>query len=592
MTAGGSLDEAVRRRLARFEDERVMARLWDADTTLWKAGDDAHQRVVARSLGWLSVFRDVRPELGALEDFVAEVRAEGFRQAVLLGMGGSSLAPEVMAAALDTGEGALDLVVLDTTDPRAIASAERALDLEASLFVVASKSGGTVETSSLYAYFFERLGGCCEHGPGHHFIAITDPDTTLQREAVEQGFRAVFVNPDDIGGRYSALSFFGLVPAALFGADLGGLLDRADAMATACAAEVPAGQNPALVMGAWLAEAVAAGRDKLTLVASPGARGLRCLGRAARRREHRQGGHRGVPGRRRAARAARVVRRRPRRAVRAPGRRRRPRPGRRRRRSRGAPACPCSAASFATLVDLGGEFLLWELAVAVVRSRPGIDPFDQPNVQESKDNTKRVLAETAGAATARRRQRVGGERRRLRSRRRRPRDGARGADARPRAAGLRRPARLAHAGRRSPGRARGAARPPARRRGVATSAGFGPRFLHSTGQYHKGGPARGVFVQLVSEGGPELPVPGRDFSFRRLKEAQALGDLEALLAHGGRVLRVDLGEDAVAGLRRFGELLRRVLAAVTARPPGLREHPGRADTRPSTRRTDAGRACG
>ena len=574
MTAGPALGDAVSRRLARFAGERVMARLWDTDPSLWKPGDDAHQRVIARSLGWLSVFRDVRSELGELEAFAAEVRDDGFRHAVLLGMGGSSLAPEVLASALaqsgassaggtggnghgGPGTGALELIVLDTTDPRAIAAVEEKLDLESSLFIVASKSGGTVETASLHAYFYERLGGCCDHGPGHHFIAITDPETTLQHQAIAQGFRAVFVNPDDIGGRFSALSFFGLLPAALIGADLAALLDRADEMAARCAADVPAEKNPALLLGAWLAEAVAAGRDKLTLVASPG---VAAFGAWAEQLVAESTGKEGTgvfvvdgeplgPAEAYSGDRAVVYLRL------GDG----PDP------AQDAAVANLEAAGVPVLrrelddaLDLGGEFLLWELAVAVCGHALGIDPFDQPNVQESKDNTKRVLAATvASAAPAG----AGGE----------PVVFALADDGLEAAlAALTRdlapPAYVALHAWLMPG-------DEARRelealrfllrdvRRVATSAGFGPRFLHSTGQYHKGGPARGVFVQFVSEGGPELPVPGRDFSFRALKEAQALGDLEALLAHGGRVLRVDLGEDAVAGLRGFGDLLRRVLAA-------------------------------
>jgi glucose-6-phosphate isomerase len=568
VTAGPALADAVSRRLARFAEERVMARLWDADTSLWKPGDDAHERGVARCLGWGAGLRALRSELGELEGFAVEVRDDGFRHAVLLGMGGSSLAPEVLASALapggapsaggtagtghgGAGKGALELIVLDTTDPRAIAAVEETLDLESTVFIVASKSGGTVETASLHAYFYERLGGCCDHGPGHHFIAITDPETALQREAIRQGFRAVFVNPDDIGGRFSALSFFGLVPAALIGADLAGLLDRADAMAARCAADVPADENPALALGAWLAEAVAAGRDKLTLAASPGVAAFgswaeqlvaestgkegtgvfvvdgESLGPAEAYGDDRAVVHLRLAGGADPAQDAAVA------ALEAAG-------------------VPVLRRELDDPLDVGGEFLLWELAVSVCCHALGIDPFDQPNVQESKDNTKRVLAaraapvgesvafdlgddglETALAALTR--------------------------DLAP-------PAYVALHAWLTPGaearRELEALRLVLRdRRRVATSAGFGPRFLHSTGQYHKGGPARGVFVQLVSEGGPELPVPGREFSFRELKEAQALGDLEALLAHGGRVLRVDLGEDAVAGLHGFGELLRRVLAA-------------------------------
>jgi len=564
VAGGGSLDDAVRRRTARLAEEHVARRLWEADTTLWKPGDDAHQRVVARALGWLSVFRDVGTELAELEAFAAEVREAGLRHAVLLGMGGSSLAPEVTAAILGVAEGALDLTVLDTTDARAIAAAEEALDLEASLFIVASKSGTTIETASLHGYFFERLGGCCgDHGPGHHFVAITDPGTRLVDEAVAQGFRAAFLNPEDIGGRYSALSFFGLVPAALIGADLGGLLDAAEAMAETCAAEVPAAENPALVMGAWLGEAVLAGRDKLTLVASPG---IAAFGAWAEQLVAESTGKEGtglfpvdgeplgppeaygddravvylrLRGGADAAQDAGVA------ALEAAG-------------------VPVLRRELRDPLDLGGEFLLWELAVAVCGHVLGIDPFDQPDVQGAKDATARVLAGRS----------PGGDR-----------GDGRAADE---AVGpgddvlrvgddgleaalasvlgeLAPPAYVALHAWLTPGEEATRALQGLRAllrdaRAVATSAGYGPRFLHSTGQYHKGGPSRGIFVQLLSEGGPELPVPGRDFTFRRLKEAQALGDVEALRASGGRVLRVDLGEDVLAGLRGFGEALRRALA--------------------------------
>lgn len=553
MTAAGGLDEAVARRLRRLAEDRAMARLWDADTKLWKPGDDAHQRVIARSLGWLSVFRDLRPELPTLQEFAAEVREDGFRHAVLLGMGGSSLAPEVMASVLGTGEGGLELVVLDTTDPRAIAAVEKSLDHEASLFIVASKSGGTIETASLHAYFFARLQGCCgAHGPGHHFIAVTDPETRLHHEAVEQGFRAVFLNPEDIGGRFSALSFFGMVPAALLGADLEGLLDSAEAMAQACGPGVSAAGNPALVMGAWMAEAVLAGCDKLTMVASPG---IAAFGAWAEQLVAESTGKEGtglfpVDGEPLAApqaygedRAvvylsldgeadpeleAGVV------ALEAAG-------------------MPVLRRELRDPLELGGEFLLWELAVAVCGHILGIDPFDQPDVQGAKDTTARVLAQggvSAEGAAA----------------------GIMLGDDRLEAAlaelldGLAPPAYVALHAWLTPG-VEARDRLDALRvllrdaRGVATSAGFGPRFLHSTGQYHKGGPSHGVFLQLVSDAAVDLPVPGRDYTFRRLKEAQALGDLEALRAGGRRVLRVELGEDAVAGLDVFEEVLRRVLAA-------------------------------
>ncbi|MCX6363289.1 MAG: transaldolase, partial [Actinobacteria bacterium] len=212
-----ALETAVEERLAALAAADFSERLWAADPTLWKAHDDAHQKIVANALGWLSVFESIREEIQGLTAFVNELRTEGYRSAVLLGMGGSSLAPEVMHAVLGTRAGYLDLHVLDSTDPAAVAAVEAAVDLESTLFVVASKSGGTTETACFHAYFYQRLQELAGDHAGHHFVAITDEGSSLEAEALDEGFRAIFVNPGDIGGRYSALSFFGMVPAALMG---------------------------------------------------------------------------------------------------------------------------------------------------------------------------------------------------------------------------------------------------------------------------------------------------------------------------------------------------------------------------------------
>ena len=263
------LAAAVRERLATLAAADFPERLWAADPTLWKADDDAHQKIVANALGWLSVFEGVRDEVRGLTELVDELRAEGYRSAVLLGMGGSSLAPEVMHAILGTRPGYLDLHVLDSTDPAAVAAVEAAVDLESTLFVVASKSGGTTETACFHAYFYERLVELDGEHAGLHFVAITDEGSSLEQEALDEGFRAVFLNPGDIGGRYSALSFFGMVPAALIGVDLERLLDGVRAMAMLCGPDVPADENPALRLGAMMGEAALRGRDKLTLVFEP-----------------------------------------------------------------------------------------------------------------------------------------------------------------------------------------------------------------------------------------------------------------------------------------------------------------------------------
>ncbi len=396
---GGEADAlraAVDARLAAFDRERVGARLWAADPTLWKADDPGHQKVIANALGWLTVFDDVADQLDDLAEFVAEVRDDGLTHAVLLGMGGSSLAPEVLACAFGAGEDGLDLSVLDTTDPAAIAALEERADLTETLFIVSSKSGGTTETSSLHAYFYQRAHDELGHeAAGRHFIAVTDEGTSLQEAALEQEFRAIFVNPSDIGGRYSALSFFGLVPAALLGLDVDELLDRGRAMAALCGADVPAADNPALRLGAFLGEGGLTGRDKVTLVTPPVMGGFGSwLEQLIAESTGKEGtglfpvdveplGAPDIYGDDRQFVALRVQDEDD--------------------TGQGGKLDALEQAGFPVerleltdLYDIGAQFVLWELAVPVAGLILGIDPFDQPNVQESKDNTRRVLAELEG----------------------------------------------------------------------------------------------------------------------------------------------------------------------------------------------------
>ncbi len=547
------LETAVQERLAALAAADFSERLWAADPTLWKADDDAHQKIVADALGWLSVFEGVRDEVHGLTEFVHDLRAEGFRSAVLLGMGGSSLAPEVMRAILGTRPGYLDLHVLDSTDPAAVAAVEAAVDLESTLFVVSSKSGGTTETACFHAYFYARLQELDGEHAGHQFVAITDEGTSLERQALDQGFRAVFVNPGDIGGRYSALSFFGMVPAVLMGVDLERLLDGVRAMAVACGPDVPVEQNPALRLGAAMGELALRGRDKLTLVFEPP---LAPLGAWVEQLVAESTGKEGtgilpvdleelgpasVYGDDRLFVAVRLA---------------------------GA-ADPGSAAALealrdaghpvlehemADVLDLGGEFLRWEIAVAAAGHVLGIDAFDQPNVQESKDITKGLLA--AFSVTGELPDEPPAD------------DGRRvvypvGDEDLP--AALREffaqaaaddyVALQAYV---APGQAvwdqlqavRLQLRDGLR---VATTLGYGPRYLHSTGQLHKGGPNKGLFLQLLGHDPDDVAIPDQRYSFGVLKRAQARGDLTALRAHGCRAIRVCLGDDVPAGLARLAE---------------------------------------
>ena len=549
------LEAAVQERLAALAAADFSERLWAADPTLWKADDDAHQKIVANALGWLSVFEGVRDEVQGLTAFVHELRAEGYRSAVLLGMGGSSLAPEVMRAILGTRPGHLDLHVLDSTDPAAVAAVEAAVDLESTLFVVASKSGGTTETACFHAYFYERLQELAGEHAGHHFVAITDEGTSLEKQALEQGFRAVFVNPGDIGGRYSALSFFGMVPAALMGVDLERLLDGVRAMAVACGPDVPAAQNPALRLGAAMGELALRGRDKLTLVFEPPLAPLGAwVEQLVAESTGKEGtgilpvdleelGPAGAYGDDRVFAAVRLA------GAADPG----IASALEALRDAGHPVLEHEIAD---VRDLGGEFLRWEIAVAAAGHVLGIDAFDQPNVQESKDITKGLLA--AYAATGE----LPAEP---------PADEGRrlvypvGDEGLP--AAMREFLAQAAAGDYvalqayvAPGQAvwdqlQGVRLQLRDGLHVATTLGYGPRYLHSTGQLHKGGPNTGLFLQLLGHDPDDVAIPGQPYSFSVLKRAQARGDLTALRAHGCRVMRVCLGDDVPAGLARLAELV-------------------------------------
>jgi glucose-6-phosphate isomerase len=539
----------VRAALEELAERRAVGRLWDRDATLWKS-EPEHVRIIEDALGWLTVGDDVRSELGELAGFVDELREDGYTHAILLGMGGSSLAPEVLRKVFGVRDGYLDVRVLDSTDPAAVLALEAEMDLCCTLFIVSSKSGGTTETASFHAYFYDRLTELEGLHAGEHFIAITDEGTSLQQEAIEQCFRAVFVNPSDIGGRYSALSFFGIVPAALMGIDLERLLEGASEVGVRCADDERLEENPGAVLGAAIGAFARDGRDKVTLIASPpiapfgawveqllaestGKEGkgvlpvdLEPIGRPDEYGEDRLFVYLRLEGGTDELQEAGVA------ALTAAGR-------------------PVLTVRLSSEWELGGEFLRWEVATALAGALIGIDAFDQPNVQESKDNTKRLLEGYTESGAL-------------------PEPPA-GVTAAVEAPGL--SAALdallvqARAGDYvclqayvTPDSAAWAelerARLALRRRArLATTAGYGPRFLHSTGQYHKGGPNTGLYLQLVAADARDAPIPGQLYSFGTLKRAQAEGDLLSLRSHGRRVLRVELGADQLAGLRAVNAAL-------------------------------------
>ncbi len=491
------LESAVAARLQALSAARVIERMWARDYTVWQP----HPAECADRLGWLTVPQAMFSRMPALAALRDELVASGFETLLLLGMGGSSLAPEVMTRAFGTVPGALRFELLDSTDPRQLAAMLDRVDLARSAIVVSSKSGTTIETRSHFAFFLER-----QPNPAHYLV-ITDPGTPLEREAEQRGIARLFLNPPDIGGRFSALSNFGLLPAALCGVDVPALLGRVAPMAQACRAPDPAA-NSGAYLGTVLAEAALAGRDKLTLflpesVESLGhwieqliAESTGKQGRGIVPVEAERIGPPAVYGEDRIFVAYGHLE------------------GLDELEAAGHPVIRLPAIG---PLDLGAEFFRWEFATAVAGHILGINPFDQPNVEEAKHLTRRVLA---------------GE----------PID-----DATP-------PARdvLATTG---PGdyvailaylprdratiarleRARHALRDRLR---VATTVGFGPRYLHSTGQLHKGGPSSGVFLLVEEPPGIDFPVPGEPYTFAALERAQARGDVAALKGHGRRVARL------------------------------------------------------
>ncbi|HVF89611.1 MAG TPA: bifunctional transaldolase/phosoglucose isomerase [Blastocatellia bacterium] len=562
-------DSEIKEALDRISREGVVRRIWDRDASLWKI-EPEHQKVVSNSLGWLTVPRRMNEEAEEIRAFADGVRKEGFAHVVVLGMGGSSLCPEVFRRTFGHTPGFPELLVLDSTVPAAVLDLERKIDPAKTLFIVSSKSGTTTEPQVFFEYFFDKAGKALEGDAGPNFIAITDPGTLLARQAEENRFRRVFLNPPDIGGRYSALSYFGIVPAALAGYDIRELLDSALRAVKSCEVE---GENPGAQLGAALGTLARKGRDKLTLVIPPP---LDSLGLWIEQLIAESTGKEGVgilpvsgepladppaygndrvfayiqtqdsPDPETEAGLARLV-------------------------SEGHPVI---VRTLNNKYELGEEFFMWEFATAVAGSILGINPFDQPNVQESKDNTKALLEEFEREGRLAEQELLAEE------------GGLRiYADAAMKTL-LATPVLEGESG---PSLAsvislhlasvrlgdyvaltayieetpehdlllreiRLAIRDNLR---VATTVGYGPRFLHSTGQFHKGGPPSGVFIQITSDDPEDVPIPGRPYGFSVLKRAQALGDFQSLASRNLRAIRFHAGDQVAFGLSALGDLVKR-----------------------------------
>ena len=502
-------------------------------------------------------------KVSEIDQLIGEIRESGkFKHVMVCGMGGSSLCPEVLRQTFGKQDGYPELLVLDSTHPDHLKEFRDVVDPQKCLFIISSKSGSTTEPNMFFEYWFDQVG---QHNssPGDNFVAITDPGTSMERLAQSKGFHKIFVNPADIGGRYSALSFFGLVPAGLSGIDVRKLLERAEAVLHSCSGIVPAAENPGLRLGSAIGTEAVNGRDKLTLICHPQIASLGLwieqliaestgkegkgilpvagepLGTVSGYGDDRLFVSISIGEPDSATKSALDV-------LTAAGH-------------------PVIYRSLRDIYDLGEEFFLWEFATAVGGWVLGINPFDQPNVQEAKDATKAILEEYKTSGSLAQTQPVLS-------------DGALSfysANASTPATSSAIELLSSYLGSAKPGdyiafqnflretdqsdaiieqlrvKLRDATR-------CATTAGYGPRYLHSTGQLHKGGPANGLFIQLTASNQQDVPIAGEAFSFEVLKNAQALGDLRSLESSGRRVLRIDLGTNAAAGLEELSELFNEV----------------------------------
>jgi transaldolase/glucose-6-phosphate isomerase len=564
------LEAKVQSGITSAKEDEIVRRIWAGDPFVWSGADED------RWLGWLNLPVQQRNELAAAERFADRLRREHIPDVVLLGMGGSILAPEVVRVTFGHQKGYPDLHVVDTTDPEQILAVERNIDLNRAVFIVASKSGSTLEPTMLKQYFFHRVAQTVgESEAGRRFVAITDPGSKLHQVAERAGFAEIFQGVPAVGGRYSALSNFGLVPSMVIGVDVRALLDGAEAMARRCSPDEDADRNPGLILGILLGVLATAGHDKATVIISPpmvsfgawleqliaestGKRGKGIIpidqespGDPNVYRNDRVFMYLRLASGTDAVQEARVA------GLEAAGH-------------------PVIRVAMPGLYALGGEFYRWEFATAVAGAVLRINPFDQPDVEDAKVVAKRLAAEYEKTGTfpeeepllssrgltlftdakGRRTlmEKAGDGRASLASYLRAHVDLLRDGDYFALVAFL--------AMSESNHRALQAMRHLVRdRKRVATTVGFGPRFLHSTGQAHKGGPNSGVFLQLTCDDAHDLPVPGQKYPFGAIKRAQAIGDFEVLSARGRRLLRVHLGPDVSAGLTTLRAALEEALAS-------------------------------
>ena len=546
----GTLQTTVKERLEIFGRENVAKRIHQMDPTLWSTNPKAIKEIQSR-LGWLDAPVKGKQFLEEIQEFLKDCLTAGFTHALLLGMGGSSLAPEVIAFTFGVREGngqvGLDMAVLDSTDPIQIKHAERRAVLEKTLFIVSSKSGTTSEVNALFAYFWDKATRSLGKKAGKNFIAITDPGTQLHVLAEEKGFRKVFLADPNVGGRFSALTLFGLVPAALMGINIDKLLDRALKMSLQCSPNFPAGRNPGLVLGAILGEAWQQGKDKLTLLSDPeissfgswleqlvaestgkDGKGIIPIDLEPPMDVSQYGSDRLFVYLRQSGAHQKFV------------------------QNLIKSGQPVFTIDIHDEYDLGTEFFRWEFATAIACIIPGINPFDQPDVQDNKTRTEKKITEYKSTAKLIEETPIWDKKIQIFS------------NSLPSISDhnslfevleqflkLVKPGDYVAINAFVPRNSRNLMRLQKLRTAIqkwskaATTLGFGPRFLHSTGQLHKGGGANGVFLEITYEPTADLEIPQQGMSFKTLEKAQAIGDYEALVARNKKVLRIHLPDDKI-----------------------------------------------
>ena len=563
-----ALAQAVSATLADWKANNKVKRLWARDASLWTNSDES------KWLGWLGITEEQLASRAKFQEIAGEVRDAGFKHAVLLGMGGSSLCVEVLKLTFGNIPGFPEMRVLDSTDPAQISALESTIDIAKTIFIVSSKSGSTLEPNIFKQYFFDRVSKAVgAEKAGKHFIAITDPGSHMQKVAEAGGFRHIFFGLPSIGGRYSALSDFGMIPGAIQGVDIHKFLDLADQMTHACASVVPADENPGVILGAILGTAQKNGRDKLTIVTSPGIGDLGAWleqliaestgkeGKGIIPVDREQLASPDVYGNDRVFAYLRLA---------------------------GAPDPKQDAAIDALekagqpvvriavpdIYDVAQEFFRWEIATAVAGSIIGINAFNQPDVEASKIETKKLTSQyeekgslppespilqeagiklfTDAKNAAALKQAVGGDATLV--------------------GYLRAHLNRLHAGdyfailgyiqmnEAHESQLQSIRHAVRGKKRVATCLGFGPRFLHSTGQAYKGGPNSGVFLQITCDDGADIPVPGQKYTFGIVKAAQARGDFQVLADRSRRALRVHLGADVGAGLAKLQQAIQQALS--------------------------------